>query len=198
MVSVAMPSLIITDLVLPGMSGVDLLRLLRQDPRTASLPVVIFYRAGDDVAERRCRDSGAAGCIPKPINAENVFQTIQNILERTPRSHIRIQTSLSVIINGRSLDVNEGDFASILSEQGMYVRMADPYPRNEQLAIQINLNGRTISVDTVVLYSHAHGNGPFKEPGMGLKFLRILQQDQLCIRQFIREEVMSGITTKKA
>ncbi len=197
MVSVAMPSLIITDLVLPGMSGVDLLRLLRQDARTASIPVIIFFNAGDEVAERRCHNSGAAGCIPKPIQAEHLFRIVQKTIERTPRSNIRLQTSLSVTINGHLLDMTEGDCASILSENGMYIRMTDPYPRDERLAIQIHLNERRISADTVVLYSHTYGNGPFKEPGMGLKFLRIAPDDQLFIREYIREEIMKGIGSSK-
>jgi hypothetical protein len=91
----------------------------------------------------------------------------------------------------------EGDCASILSEQGMYVRMSNPYPRNELLTIQINLNGHPISVDTMVLYSHTHGNGPFKEPGVGLRFLRLAPEDQLLIRQFIHEEIMKGIAARK-
>jgi CheY-like chemotaxis protein len=198
LVSVAMPSLIMTDLVLPGMSGVDLLRLVKQDPRTASIPVVIFYHAGDEAAERRCRDAGAAGCIPKPIEAEHLFRTVQRTIEHTPRANIRIQTTLSVTINRQSLDMIEGDCASILSEQGMYVRMSDPYPRNELLTVQINLNGQKISVDTMVLYSYTHGYGPFKEPGMGLRFLRIAPEDQLFIRKFIREEIMKGIAARKA
>jgi CheY-like chemotaxis protein len=198
LVSVAIPSLIMTDLVLPGMNGIDLLRLLRQDLRTASIPVVIFYHAGDEVAERRCRDAGAAGCIQKPIEAEHLFRTVQKAIEHTPRANIRIQTGLSVSINSHALDRIEGDCASILSEQGMYVRMSDPYPRNELLTVQINLNGQKISVDTMVLYSHTHGNGPFKEPGMGLKFLRIAPEDKMFIRQFIREEIMKGIAARKA
>jgi len=197
MVSIAMPSLIITDLVLPGMSGVDLLRLLRQDARTASIPVIIFFNAGDEVAERRCHNAGAAGCISKPIQAEHLFKIVQKTIEQTPRTNIRLHTSLSVTIDGHSLDMTEGDCASILSENGMYVRMANPHSRDDRLAIQINLNGRSISVDTVVLYSHTYGNGPFKEPGMGLKFTRILPEDQLFIRKFIRDEIMRGITAKK-
>jgi CheY-like chemotaxis protein len=197
LVSVAMPSLIMTDLILPGMSGVDLLRLLKQDPRTASIPVVIFYHAGDEAAERRCQNAGAAACISKPIEAEHLFRTVQRAIELTPRTNIRIQTTLSVTINSHSLDMIEGDCASILSEQGMYVRMSNPYPRNELLTIQINLNGHPISVDTMVLYSHTHGNGPFKEPGVGLRFLRLAPEDQLLIRQFIHEEIMKGIAARK-
>lgn len=197
MVSIAMPSLIITDITLPGMSGMDLFRLLRQDPRTASIPVIIFFHAGDDVAERRCHDAGAAGCISKPIKAELLFRVVQKTIEHTPRSNIRLHTSLSVTIGNNSLDMTEGDCASVLSEQGMYVRMSNPYPQHERLAIQINLNGRKISVDTVVLYSHTYGNGPFKEPGMGLKFLRIEPDDQLFIREFIRDEIMKGIAGEK-
>jgi len=57
-----------------------------------------------------------------------------------------------------------------------------------RIAIQIALKGRTISADAVVLYSHRFGEGPFGEPGMGLKFARIAPQDQEYLRLFIRSE----------
>lgn len=45
MITVAVPSLVITALVLPGMSGLDLLNRLRQDPRTQSVPVIALTPA---------------------------------------------------------------------------------------------------------------------------------------------------------
>ena len=193
MVSVAIPALVIADLVLPGMSGMDLFHLLRQGPRTASLPVVFLISAGDHTAETRCREAGAAGWISRPIQTEDLYRTVQRAIEPNPRKNIRIQTRMAVSVNNEPLKCIEGQCASILSEHGMYVQIPRPYPRNEHLSVQIKINNRTVSAEATVLYRHAYGEGPFKEPGMGLKFINIAPKDQDFIRQFIREEVTRGV-----
>jgi c-di-GMP-binding flagellar brake protein YcgR len=55
------------------------------------------------------------------------------------------------------------------------------------------MNGRPVSAEAVVLYSHRFGEGPFGDAGMGLKFLRIQPTDQEEIRRYIRSEITQGI-----
>jgi CheY-like chemotaxis protein len=193
MVSVAIPALIITDLMLPGISGMDLLHLLRQDPRTASLPVVFLLPAGDFIAERRCREVGAAGWMSRPIQTDDLYRIVQRAIEPNPRKNIRIQTRMAVSVNDQPLNCIEGESSSILSEHGMYVQIPRPYPRNEHLSVQIKIKNRTVSAEATVLYRHSYGEGPFKEPGMGLKFISIAPNDQDFIRRFIRGEVTRGV-----
>jgi CheY-like chemotaxis protein len=193
MVSGAVPALVLADLVLPGMSGMDLFNLLRQDPSTASVPVVFLIPAGDRASERRCREAGAAGWISKPIQTEDLYRTVQAAIEPTPRANIRIRTRLAVSVNNMPLDSIEVGCASVLSEHGMYVQMPKPYPINERLFVQIKINNRTVFAEASVLYRHAYGEGPFNEPGMGIKFIAVAPEDQEFIRQFIREEVTKGI-----
>jgi CheY-like chemotaxis protein len=192
MISMALPALVIVDLSLPGMSGIDLLDLLKQDARTADLPFIMLIQEGDLNAERRCRDAGAAFIVEKPVKAEELYRTVQAAIEPVPRANIRIQTKLPVRVNGVSIDMN-GECSAVLSEHGMYVCMEKPYARNELVAIEMFLNERIISITAQVLYSHRFGEGPFKEPGMGLKFVRIAALDREFIRQFINDEVNRGI-----
>jgi len=193
MASVAVPALVVADLFLPGMSGVDLMRLLRQDPRTASLPVIFLIPADDKIAEMRCAAANAAACIQKPVLAETLYRAVQAALEVTPRANIRVPTRLSVTVNNVTLDSIEGECTSVLSEHGMYVRTLKPYDRNDELSVTLTINGRRIAAGAKVLYSHRFGDGPFVEPGMGLRFIRLAPEDHEFIRQFIRNEVTSGI-----
>ena len=188
MVAVAVPALVIADLSLPGMSGTDLLHLLKQDPRTSSVPVVLLIPDGTEATVKRCLEEGAAGYISKPVQAEELFRTVQASIEPSPRKNIRIKTRLAVSVNNVPLKCIEGECASILSEYGMYVPMAKPYQKNEQLTVQIKINNRSVSAKASVLYRHMYGEGPFNEPGMGLKFIGMASEDQDFIRQFIREE----------
>ena len=180
------PSLVITELDLPHMSGLDLLHRLRQG--TAAMPVIAVIRSGDHGTEARCLRAGFTACLGKPLGAEELYRAVQAAVEPVPRTSLRIHARMPVTVNNMPLDCVDGECASVISEHGMYIRTLKPHPPNSQLAVQIALKGRTISADAVVLYSHRFGEGPFGEPGMGLKFARIAPQDQEFIRLFIRNE----------
>ncbi len=193
MVSVAIPALVIANLYLPVMSGVDLNSLLKQDPRTASVPMIFLRPTGDEAAERRCLALKITA-LPKPVQVEDLYRAVQAAIETTPRSNIRIETRLTVSVNNVPLDCIEGECASVLSEHGMYVRTREPHDRNEHVTVEMNINGRVIPAEATVLYSHRYGDGPFSEPGMGLKFLRMAPEDHAFIREFIREDVMREVS----
>ena len=192
MVSVAIPAIVIADLYLPVMSGIDLNSLLKQDPRTASIPIIILRPSDDEAAMRRCLSLKITS-LPKPIQIEDLYRTVQAAIETTPRSNIRIETRLTVSVNNVPFDCIDGECASVLSEHGMYIRTREPHGRNEHVAVQVNINGRVISAEATVLYSHRYGDGPFAEPGMGLKFLQMAPEDYTFIREFIRETVMREV-----
>ncbi len=192
-ISAKRPALIITELVLPGMKGMELFQLLRQDLRTAFIPVIFVVPVSDAAAERRCLGMGAAGCITKPIQAEELYRTVQKAIEPRPRTDIRIETRLPVSVNDVPLDCPEGQCGIDLSEHGMYVPMDKPLPHNRRITVQFHIKDRTISVQGAVLHSHTTSAGPHQEPGIGLKFLTIASQDQQFIRAFIRDEVMRDI-----
>ncbi len=192
-ISAKRPALIITDVVLPGMSGMDLFRLLRQDLRTAFVPVIFVVPPSDVASETRCLQSGAAACISKPIQAEELYRTVQEIIEPKPRTGIRIDTRLPVSLNNVRLDCGEGACDVDLSENGIYVPTLEPFPQNKRVTVRIDIKNRTISATAAVLHSHSPVEGKRKEPGMGLKFINISPQDQDFIREFIRDEVNRDI-----
>jgi len=185
------PALVVTELDLPPTNGVDLLHRLRRDPRTAALPVIAVTGSGDHGTEARCLRDGFAAFLGKPLGAEDLYRTVQAAIEPAQRASLRVHARMPVIVNNVPLDCVEGECASVISEHGMYIRTMKPHPPRSRIAVQIALKGRTISADAVVLYSHRFGEGPFGEPGMGLKFARIAPQDQEYLRLFIRSEFPS-------
>jgi len=193
MVSVALPTLIISELSLTGRNGLELLQELKENPRTAPVPVVIKAEDPSPEVERKCLQAGAT-LIRRPVQAEDLYHIVQSTIENTPRGNIRIHTRLPVMVNNKPLNCSgEGECATVLSQHGMYVRTLKPSPVGSKLSLQIVVKDRTIAIEAVVLYSHRFGEGPFKEPGMGLKFISIAPKDHDFIRQFIREEVTKGI-----
>ncbi|HYA87758.1 MAG TPA: response regulator [Nitrospirota bacterium] len=185
-------SLLITDLILPDMSGMEFFGILRQARRTASLPVVFVVPMSDAAAERRCYDNGAAGCITKPIQSEELYRVVQAVTEPIPRESIRIDTRSPISLNNEPLGCPDNSCAIELSEHGMYVPTYKPYPRNRRIAVRFHIKDRAISAEGSVVHNYTRV-GQHREPGIGLKFVNIAPQDQEFIRSYIRDEIMQDV-----
>jgi CheY-like chemotaxis protein len=192
LISAEIPALVITDLTLPGMSGMDFFQMLKQARRTASLPVVFTVPLSDAASERRCYDNGAAGCIMKPIQSEELYRIVQSLIEPIPRESIRIDARSAVSLNNEPLGCPEDTCDIDLSEHGMYVPTYKPYPTNRRITVRFHIKDRTISAEGSVVYSYT-SVGRHREPGIGLKFVSIAPQDQEFIRSFIRDEVTRNV-----
>ena len=78
------PDLVITDIQLPRVSGLDLIRLLRKDEQLADVPImaVTAYSAHGD--EERIRAAGAQAYVSKPISVVRFVQTVDELLNGNP------------------------------------------------------------------------------------------------------------------
>jgi two-component system response regulator len=68
------PGLILLDLNLPGMSGLDVLRRIKQDPAARRIPVIILTVSQRDRDIQECRRLGAATYIVKPLDFQSFSQ----------------------------------------------------------------------------------------------------------------------------
>jgi two-component system cell cycle response regulator DivK len=74
------PDLILMDVQLPKLSGLDATRQLRADPRTADVPIIVvtsFALSGDDV---KAREAGATAYLAKPYSPRDLLAKIREIL----------------------------------------------------------------------------------------------------------------------
>lgn len=74
--------LVISDLRLPGMSGLDLARKLSRGPHAQ--PVIIVTAYGTPETERELRASGVADCFPKPFPIDHLRRSVRRALEAAP------------------------------------------------------------------------------------------------------------------
>jgi two-component system, OmpR family, alkaline phosphatase synthesis response regulator PhoP len=74
------PSLIILDMLLPGMSGVDLIRLIKQNKAWESIPVVVVSVLSRDASLGEESDLSVSTWVNKPFDCNNLIQTIQKVL----------------------------------------------------------------------------------------------------------------------
>ena len=78
------PDLVITDIQLPHVSGLDLIRMIRKDEQLAQVPImaVTAYSAQGD--EDRIRAAGAQAYVSKPISVVKFAQTVDDLLAPAP------------------------------------------------------------------------------------------------------------------
>lgn len=73
------PKVILLDLKLPKVGGIEVLQKIKNDPRTKPIPVVVLTSSAEDPDIKRCYELGANSYIVKPVQFDNFAKTIANI-----------------------------------------------------------------------------------------------------------------------
>lgn len=68
-------ALILLDMLMPGLSGADLMKALKNDPALAPIPVVVM--SGDHTACDTAAALGAAACLIKPVEMDQLVQVVE-------------------------------------------------------------------------------------------------------------------------
>jgi phosphate regulon transcriptional regulator PhoB len=88
--------LIILDLMLPGIQGLDLCKIIRNNPRTKNLPIIMLTAKSEDVDKIIGLEIGADDYITKPFNVRELIARIKAILRRV--SYVKLQETISTSI----------------------------------------------------------------------------------------------------
>jgi len=77
------PDLVLLDLMMPVMDGLEVCRRLRQDPATAGLPIVMLTAKGDEVDRVLGLELGADDYIVKPFSPKELLARVRAVLRRS-------------------------------------------------------------------------------------------------------------------
>lgn|SRR5512147_68519 len=72
--------LVITDVEMPGMNGLDLIKALRALPTYKTTPILILARDASDVNIKKAESLGASGFIEKPFTPERLLSVVNQVL----------------------------------------------------------------------------------------------------------------------
>ncbi len=88
------PDLVVTDMVMPGMDGLELVRTVRQ--RHPDIPVILMTAYGDESTAVEALESGAASYVPKARRAERLVATVERVAENVSvaRNRARLEQCL--------------------------------------------------------------------------------------------------------
>ena len=94
------PRIILLDIQMPKVSGIEVLQKIKADPRTQSIPVVILTSSKEDPDIQKCYALGANSYIVKPVNFESFAEAIKNLgfywllLNQPPKEEHASQSSI--------------------------------------------------------------------------------------------------------
>jgi two-component system alkaline phosphatase synthesis response regulator PhoP len=93
--------LIVLDLMLPGMDGLDVCRSLRQDPQKKNIPIIMLTARGEEADKLVGLELGADDYMTKPFSARELVARVRAVLRRTERDSV---SSNVIRVAGITLD----------------------------------------------------------------------------------------------
>ncbi len=114
------PALILLDLMLPGMSGIELCRRLRQEPSTRRTPVIILTARGSESERVAGLELGADDYVTKPFSVRELMARVRAVLRRSEEAatslyedgRLQVQTDdMRVSCEGAEVRLTRKEFA---------------------------------------------------------------------------------------
>lgn len=78
------PALILTDIHMPGMDGLEFIRLLKSDPATRTIPLVAITAYAMSGDETKAREAGCDAYVTKPIDTRCLPELLRGLLKTNP------------------------------------------------------------------------------------------------------------------
>jgi DNA-binding response OmpR family regulator len=133
--------LVVLDIMMPGLSGLDVCRALRADRRTASIPIIMVTARAEETERIAGLEMGADDYIAKPFSPGELIARIKALMRRTTRVAIEEST---LRLGGLVMDLTR----HIVSDSGREVKLT----AKEFLLLQYLMQhrGRVLSRDLLL------------------------------------------------
>ena len=116
----AKPDLILLDWMLPGMSGVDYARRIRNDPGTRDIPIIMLTARGEETDKIRALDTGADDYVTKPFSTRELLARIRAVMRRRGKDEVKGMVSAKGLVldpdtfrvtaNDETVDISPTEF----------------------------------------------------------------------------------------
>lgn len=115
------PALIVLDLMMPQMSGLEVCKALKKDTATAKIPIIMLTAKSDEVDRIVGLELGADDYVPKPFSPRELILRIQSVLRRSQGAGEQVErlkigdiqldhARHEVMVNGKSIILTATEF----------------------------------------------------------------------------------------
>ncbi len=140
------PDLVITDLSMPEMSGIQLCRELRKN---SQVPIIVLSVKGEEKIKVEALDAGADDYITKPFGIDELLARVRATLRRTPTEETEVETDFEV-----------GDFHVNVETHQVFVRGSGVHltPKEFDLLLYLIKNREKVLTHRTILAAVWGGN----------------------------------------
>lgn len=167
--------LILSDISMPHLNGIGLLKALKKNARLKHIPVIVISAYGDHSAHLEALKLGANDYITKPFNIEHIALKARNFLERSTVFSMSMVSSPTPSVTSRSAKNNNDRFVTKY-EQILNLYYADPDFTIESCAKHMTISERQLQRRIKEIYMFT--------PVAHLKHFRLIKSRQLLLQGF--------------
>jgi uncharacterized protein (TIGR02266 family) len=184
------PDLALVDLHMPGITGNELCRQIKQDPNLCATPIIIITSSNRDEDIRQAVQAGCDDYLTKPLDDASLLRKVEELLGTADKRRFpRISASLQV-----SFEDFKGiffEYTHDISRTGVFIEMDEPLSVGARLKLSFSLpsfiHQPVLAYGRVVrrVESSQHKIG-----GMGVRFIHIDSESRALIDQLVASQAM--------
>jgi DNA-binding response OmpR family regulator len=134
------PDLVLSDVMMPGMDGFELCRLLKEDERTSHVPVILLTARSEAESRHAGLRLGADDYLAKPFDAEDLRLRIRNLIEQRRKLAATYERRLAVL-SPEAMPVTSADERFILQlRQAIDANLDEPDFRINELCREVGMS----------------------------------------------------------
>lgn len=183
------PDLLCMDVNLPKAGGVACCEMLREDPRFASLPIILIHSAGNGRDAAACRGSRCDAVLTKPLNRQEFLHHGRTLLPVVDRRERRVPCRTTVFFSSR-----DGTFygtTNDVSANGIYlVETSLSLKRGDAIQVHFLLPGEAggmVEAEGRIAWTN-QGQGrikPVLPEGFGIEFTSLPEESAMRLKRFV-------------
>lgn len=181
------PTLVILDLIMPGMDGDEVCRKIKSDPLTNTIPIIMVCSGEGSELHERCIAAGCDAFVPKPLKKSELLDAIEQTIVIAKRRFPRIPTHLpsDAWHDGKHMEL----WIHSISRGGIFLEMESPPPVGAEIDITFSLPGidEKIMAKTAVCWQGVVREG--SAFGAGCEFIDIDERQADIVGDYVNDKL---------
>jgi len=181
------PTLVILDLLMPGMDGDEVCLKIKSDPLTNTIPIIMVCSDQSPELRERCFAAGCDAYVPKPLKKDELLEAIEKTIVIAKRRFPRIPTHILSEVKHGEKDLQL--WIHSISKGGIFLEADPAPPTGIELVVTFSLPGieEVMSAKAIVKWHGIIREG--SPSGVGCQFINIDERLADIIGKYVNEKL---------